>query len=419
MPSKTRRRDAGAGGLYQDARGLWTATVELPTINGQRRRKVIRRKAKADALAELRRLRTELDRTGDLVTASPTLESWLNTWLDRVAAPRLKPRTLAGYRGYIDRYVIPTIGRIRLEKLTAAHVRRMHDHILEQGLSSTTALQAHRILAKALTDAVREGKVSRNVTTLLDAPRRDVAVRDALSAEDAVALLRSVWDRDEGALWATALLAGVRQGERLGITDDMLDLTAGTLTVAWQLQRLRFEHGCARKGQPPRCGRVRAGSCPDRMVTIPAGHEARQVDGGLWLTRPKSRAGWRQVPLAPPLWEILRRYRQTHEPGMAGLVFHRGDGRPIDPSQDAAAWDAALRAAGLPDVVLHSARHTANTLLHALGVDDVTRQKIMGHSSAVVNAGYIHVADPMTRDAMNRLGAALNPAEAPALPGPA
>ena len=408
MPSMTARRGHGEGSIYRRADGLWAAAIALPTTDGRRRRKVITRKNKATLVTEYRRLVAELARTGDLETATPTLEAWMNTWLDRVAAPRLKPRTLATYRGYTTRYIVPTIGRYRLSKLTTDHVRRLHTTMTARGLSSTTALQAHRILAKALTDAVREGRVARNVATLTDAPARAINTRTALTAPEAITLLRSVADRDEGAAWATALMAGVRQGERLGITDDMLNLDAGTLTVAWQLQRLTWEHGCADHGKAPRCGKVRAGYCPQRTVTIPPDQEAVRVRGGLWLTRPKSRAGWRQIPLAQPLWEILRRYRATHAPGLHGLIF-TDDGHPIDPTHDNAAWNAALVRAELPPVVLHSARHTANTLLHSLGVDADTRQKIMGHSSAAVNAGYIHMADPIMRDAMDRLGAVLAP----------
>ena len=385
--------------------------MELPPLAGKRRRKVIRRRDRAAAVTELRRIRTELDRAGDLLTSSPTLDQWLTIWLTRIAAPRLKPRTLATYRSYVTRHISPVIGRYRLDKLTATHVRRMHETIIARGCSSTTALQAHRILGKVLIDAMREGRVGRNVADKqhIDAPRRAVATRSALDADQAIILLRSVADRDEGAHWATALLAGVRQGERLGITADMLDLDAGVLTVAWQLQRLTWEHGCVPAGEPVTCGRVRGGYCPQRTVTIPPDQEVRRVYGGLWLTRPKSRAGWRQVPLAPPLWEILRRYRATHEVGDEGLIFHRGDGHPVDPRADSTAWDSALRDAGLPDVVLHSARHTTATLLYALGVPEQTRMAILGHSSATVTAGYTHVTDREARDAMGRLGSLLYP----------
>jgi integrase len=398
-------REKGTGSIFQrEQDGMWVARLELPSDGTKRRRKTIVRKNKADAIAALREAKRDLERAGDLATSSPTLEQWMNQWLDRIAAPRLKPNTLVAYRGSATRYIVPSIGNVRLDKLTPQHVRKMHDYA-RQGRSSTTALQAHRVLAKALTDAEREGRVTRNVATLVDAPAKAHAVRESLNADEARTLLLSVADDpQQAAMWSVALLAGLRQGERLGLTRDAIDLDEGIITVSWQLQRLKWEHGCGGT-----CGKTRGGSCPDRTVNIPAGQEAHRIHGGLWHLRPKSRAGWRQVPIAPLLHEVLTRYLDDHTPGDRGLVFTRPDGHPIDPSDDTAAWDQSLRDAGLPDVVLHSARHTTATLLHALGADEQTRMQILGHSSATVTAGYTHIANSITADYMGRLGDLLRP----------
>lgn len=394
-------RGKGEGSIfYDDNRGLWTAIMELPPdpSTGNRRRKTIRRKDKGDLLAERSRLLLSLETAGDLTTTSPTLNAWMKTWLDKIAFDQVKPRTLTGYRSYASTYILPSIGRYRLDQLTPSHVRRVHEGIIEQGLSSTTALQAHRILAKCLTDAMREGRVTRNVATLVAAPRKAVAPQKALTAAQAATLLRHVSRDLAGAKWAMALLTGIRQGERLGTTVEHIDIEAGIITVAWALTRIAFHHGCD-PAEP--CGRKRGGNCPQRTVDIPAGMEARQLSGGLWLMRPKSRAGWREVPMAPVLHEIMRRYIEHHGPD--DLVFTRPDGRPIDPSDDYAEWIALLDELGLPRVKLHSARHTAATLLHELGVPDQTRMAILGHSSATVTAGYTRISDAQSRDAMQRL----------------
>jgi len=398
-------REKGTGSIFQrEQDGMWVGRLELPSDGTKRRRKTIVRKRKADVIAELRKAKRDLDRLGDLPTSSPTLEQWTTQWLQRIAAPRLKPNTLAAYRGSVTRYIVPSIGNVRLDQLTPQHVRRMHDYA-RQGRSSTTALQAHRVLAKALTDAEREGRVTRNVATLVDAPAKAHAVRDALDADQARTLLMSTaGDPLHAAMWSVALLGGLRQGERLGLTRDAVDLDAGIITVSWQLQRLAWSHGCGGT-----CGKKRGGNCPSRKVDIPDGQEAHQIHGGLWHLRPKSRAGWRQVPIAPLLHEVLTRYLDDHQPGDRGLIFTRPDGHPIPPRDDTAAWDKSLRDAGLPDVVLHSARHTTATLLHALGADEQTRMQILGHSSATVTAGYTHIANSITAEYMGRLGDLLRP----------
>ena len=405
----TSRRSHGTGSLFQRADGMWIARVYLPSDGGKYRRKQIARARKDDAARALRDMRKELERTGDLPTASPTLATWLDQWHARIVAPTLKPRTAATYRSYIDQHIVPSIGRIRLDRLTVSHVYRMHEAMETKGLSSTTALQAHRVLAKSLGDAEREGRVGRNVAALATAPRKRHAVRPALTAEQAVTLLRSVADDPyQAARWSLALLAGLRQGEALGLTRQALDLDAGLLTVSWQVQRLKWEHGCGKKrdgGWP--CGKGRGGSCPKRTVPIPHDQEAHEV-GGLWLTRPKSLAGWREVPTVGILHEVLTRYASAVAPGMGGLILHRGDGRPIDPRKDTEAWDAALRRAGLPDVPLHSARHTCSSLLAQLGVPEHIRMQILGHSSATVTRGYTHLTGAEAIDAMTRLSGLLD-----------
>lgn len=401
-------RGKGEGSIFEDKeRGLWTAVIELPPdpMTGKRRRKTIRRKDKGDLLEERSRIMLDLDRIGDLPTSSPTLAVWIETWLTRIVAPHLKPKTATGYRSYMQQYVVPSIGRYRLDKLTADHVRRVHETILEQGLSSTTALQAHRILSKCLADAVREGKVPRNVATLVRPPRKAVTQQEVLTLEQAKVLLQHVASRPDGARWAVTLLTGMRIGEQLGITRDALDLDRGVITVAWALSRITYRHGC-----PPDalCGRPRGGNCPQRIEPIPAGMEGRQISGGLWLLRPKSRAGWREVPMPDALVEILRRHVAATEPD--DLIFTRPGGGPIDPSKAWHEWVALLDECGLPRVKLHSARHMAATLLYAMGVPEQTRMAILGHSSATVTAGYTHLSDEQTRDAMQRFGTMLLPA---------
>ncbi|MFD6163746.1 tyrosine-type recombinase/integrase [Oerskovia sp. NPDC060287] len=419
MASKTARRDAGAGALYQDSRGLWTAAVTLPPgPDGKRRRKVVRARTKAAASDKLKKLRADLDRTGDLPTSSPTLEQWMRTWL-KTKSREMKPNSLVAYSGPVDRYILPTLGRYRLDKLTAEHVRRLHAAMLDdRGLSPTTAANAHSILFEALKDAMREGRVTRNVAELVDRPRRAVSTRGALSADNARTLLAHAAPDPSSVHWFVALLAGLRQGERLGLTREAIDLERGVITVIWQLQRLRWAHGCLEpgtaspaKGAQWPCGKVRGGACPRRHVDIPAHHEAIQVEDGLWLTRPKTRAGWREVPMAPLLADVMRRHLESTDPGLGGLVLHRGDpvGRPIDPAADRLVWRDALAAAGLPPVSVHSARHTTATLLHAQGVSQRVRVAILGHASATTTAEYTHVTDAETVEGVQRLGALLSP----------
>ncbi len=402
--AKTARRQRGDGSLYQRADGMWIGSVDLGwTPEGTRRRKTVSSRTQAGALAKLREVRRQIGVYGDVPTRSLTVHDWLERWLRDIASQRIRPRTMDTYRHKVA-LIEEAIGRVRLDRLTPAHVRTVHQRIAGKGLSSTTALQAHRILAAALKDAEREGLVVRNVARLVDAPRKAVSDRSALTSAQAKAVLRGSASDPMAARWALALLYGVRQGEALGLTWECVDLDAGTIDLAWQLQRLTWRHGCGET-----CGRKRGAECPKRNLGAPPGFESRHLEGALCLTRPKSAAGTRVVPLIDPMHELLERQAELSagRPNPHGLVWHDAEGHPLDAKADREAWYAALTSAGAPRIALHGARHTTATLLLELGVDAKVIGSILGHSDVVTTQGYQHVDLSLQRAALDGLGKAI------------
>jgi integrase len=422
--SRSNPRGKGKGAVYQRASdGLWVASLELPPRNGARRRRVLTAKTEPLVIAKLNTAKDELERHGDLPTAGQTLESWLNLWFTTIAVKKIRPKTAATYRTLLERHIIPTIGNVKLSALTSAHIRRVEDAITstpknaskpELGtLSSTTAAQAHRILAVALKYAEREGRVTRNVATLTDAPRRAQRHLRVLSGSDGLRVLQEVSHDRLGSRWAAALLTGARQGELLGLE---IDRVTDEIDLSWQLQRISWEHGCTDS-----CGAKRPSECPQRTITAPADWERRYLTGGLWLSRPKSAAGWRIIPLVDPLKTIIERRLEAaaSEPNPFGLLWtsdlkkvpgrdtYRGelDGSPIDPSTDNAAWHEVLRRAGVGDVRLHDARHTAATLLLDAGVPEPVMLRIIGQSTVTSLRGYQRVDRRLLADAMRALSA--------------
>lgn len=372
----------------------WQATIELPSTDGSRRRKVLRSKDQRELAKKMEQAKKDLLIRGDLHTGDWTVRQWFTYWYNEVVVKTSRPKTAAGYKSVIFNHIIPTIGTVKLEKLTAMHIRKVTDKMIAEGAASTYALNAHRIMSRSLEIALREGRVGRNVAKLMDAPRKTRKEQQAFEVEEAIQVLAHVsHDPVMGARWATGLLTGARRGEVIGLERDRI---GENIDLSWQLQRIIWAHGC---GQPNGkwdngadkypCGVKRGTDCPDRRLDIPADYEYRHVEGGLYLTRPKSNSGWRVLPSFEPLRSILELHVASRPDNPWGLVFTREDNRPIDPDQDTKRWRTVLAETGIQkDVVLHGLRHTAADLLYEAGVPEDLIPLILGHSDRITSRSY-------------------------------
>lgn len=391
-------RGKGEGGVTQRQDGTWCATVELPPgPGGKRRRKYLYAKTKALVLRKMVATRRELGTNGDIATSSTSTEKWMTYWLEKLIAPELRPKTYAAHRAVVNWHIIPNLGRIKLDKLTADRIRDMYDAILATPkkaalrngtppppgtvmLSAAYVGTVHDTLRQALSAAVVEGKLAKSPMDAVKRPKTASKDRKALELDEAIRLLGYIADHPQGALWATFLLTGARRGEVLALEADRV---TDVLDLSWQLQRI------------------------STMDKAPKDYEYRHVVDHLYLTRPKSKRGWRIIPLVPPLKDILERHAELN-PG--GLIFTK-NGKAWNPDEITAAWKKLLRDAGLPDdIVLHGSRHTVVDLLYEAGVPEDVIQEIVGHSSRAMTRGYKSRGNRrQLEDAMNRMSRMLEP----------
>jgi integrase len=364
------RRPRGEGSVYRRADGRWVASLDLGfTPGGKRRRKVLYGRTQPEVREKLRKARNQLLDHGTVAPTAPTVATWMRTWLDEIAAEEVRPTTLPGYRSKVETWIIPVIGRHRLDRLAPEHVRALYRAMRDAGRAESHVRQVHAILKRALKVAVREGKVTRNVAELVNAPSTFVKASEPLTSTEVAAILEAaVGDRLESR-WLVALLLGMRQGECLGLTWDRVDLDAGTLTVDRALARIK--------------GR------------------------GLVMVPVKSKASNRVVPLEGTVLESLQRRQAAYgaeraAPGFTdlGFVWGQANGRPRDPAADWQAWVDLLARAEVERRRLHDARHAAASALASLDVPVDVRMAILGHSTVSMAMHYTHADAARIREAV-------------------
>lgn len=374
------RHTSGESSISKGSDGRWHGYVSMGLKDGGRRdRRHVASASRAEVVRQVRVLEDQREEGVVLVGGrSITVEQWMTLWLDTIAARKVRPSTLVGYRTCLRR-VNEYLGHHRLDRLQPEHLERFYTRLEADGLSATTALLHHRVISRALKVAMQRGRVARNVATLVDAPTARHDEIEPLTNGETRRLLDAARELPNGARWSVALALGLRQGEALGLLWDAVDLDAGTLTVRSALQR--------------------------------------QTGKGLVLVPPKSRAGRRTIKLPDQLTEALRTHRALQlERRMAaanvwedrGFVFCQANGRPIDARRDWQDWKALLQAAGVRDARLHDARHTAATMLLQQGVPARVAMQILGHSQIALTLGtYSHVVPELAQEAADRIGAAL------------
>jgi integrase len=352
---------------------------------------VIRSKDKTVARNKLIELQSQLRDRGDIPTDSTTVQQWFTYWLEQIAVKEVRPKTLAGYRSTVYGHVIPGLGEsTRLNRVNAGHMRALeHRIVVEKKLSSTYAHNAHVIAAASFEVAVKEGRLMRNPAKLVTAPRKNVRDLDVLDLDEALHLLEVIANRPDGARWAMSLLTGARRGEVLGLQRDRV---TDSIDFSWQLQALKHMDG---------------------VPIAAADFEYRHIQGTLFLTRPKSRAGWRVIPLVEPLKSVLERHLESQPDNKWGLVFTEG-GLPRHPEKDSTAWRDLMQATfgAHRSVRLHDLRHAAVDLMYLAGVPEDLIIEVVGHSTRAMTRSYKSRGNQdRLRAALQAYGAMLTPAE--------
>ena len=391
------RAPNGASSIYQGNDGAWHGRVTMGVRDdGRPDRRHVRAKTRADVTRKVRELEKQRESGHVTRPGRPwTLAQWLTHWVDTIAAPAVRFKTLEGYRTAVRRHLIPGLGAHRLDRLQPEHFEKLYARMLAAGLSAGTAHQVHRAARTALNEAVRRGHIARNPVQLAKAPRLTEAEVEPLSVDDVRQLLAAALDRRNGARFALALALGLRKGEALALQWRDVDLDTGTLVIRRALQRRPWQHGCGGT-----CARKRGADCADRH------------GGGLVEVEVKSRAGRRGVGLPDPLVDLLRAHHEAQDEERrragqlwdeGGWVFTQPTGRPIAPRADHDDWKALRAAAGARDARLPDARHTAATVLLLLGVPDRTVMGLMGWSQSAMTVRYQHLTAAIRRDVAAQL----------------
>ncbi len=275
---------------------------------------------------------------------------------------------------YVDRFLIPDLGRVKLGRLTAREVRLYLDSLRRREVGTRSIRYVHATLRAALEDAMREELLDKNVAKLVRPPSVPRQERVPLTVEEIQVLFKATRDDRLHAFFVVMALLGLRRSELLGLRWEDVDLVAGTLQVRRGLHR---------------------------------------IDGKLRVMETKTPRSRRTIPLPPLVLDRLHEHSSAQEaerlrlaarwPDL-GFVFTTPIGTPIDPDNCSKLVRAGMVKAGVRVVRMHDFRHGCVSVLMGLGVPPRTVMEIVGHSALEMTMNvYAHVTLDDKREALGRL----------------
>jgi integrase len=285
-----------------------------------------------------------------------------------------RPATYALYETNIRLYLIPALGGRQLSRLSVSAVQMFLNQRLERGDSVGKVQIMRTVLSAALTRAVREELIPRNVARLVELPPWERGTIQPWSAEEAKCFLAAARPDPLYPAFVLLLLYGLRRGESLGLRWSDIDFDADTIRIRQQLLRVR---------------------------------------GQLILGPVKTNAGNRDLSLLDLVHEALRQQivRQAEYQLAMGsawpdidLVFTTRTGRSVEPRNLVRSFRRICEDSQIRLIKVHHVRHTVGSLLKDLRVPARDAQAILGHARISTTLEiYTNVDEQARRDALTRL----------------
>ncbi|MFC9910461.1 tyrosine recombinase XerC [Streptomyces sp. NPDC127197] len=397
------KRGNGEGSIYPYKNG-YAAYVWVTKPDGKRARKYAYGKTREEVHEKWLNLHAEAKK-GPVATRHRTVAAFLTYWLDSVVKPNLAPLTYVSYEGCVRLYIAPHLGPKRLDRLTVRDIREWLTKLATvcqccaqgkdakrdvahrkccaigeccESYPSRRVIQAARdALRAALTHAVTEEEISKNVASLVKVPKPRRRRIKPWSVAEASQFLTDAAARDDHlfAAWVLVLCLGLRRGEVLGLTWKSVDFEQGELYVDHQIQRAgrQILH------------RETKTEDSDDFLPLPA------LCLKALRMRRAQQSGDRKA--AGELWQ------DSHD-----LIFTTKYGTPIEPGNMTRMFALRARRAGLRVIPLRNTRHTCSSLLVALKVHPKVAQRILRHSQiAMTMEVYAEASEEEVRAAIGKL----------------
>lgn len=289
------------------------------------------------------------------------VDAWFDYWISikkRIA----KPNTIRNYTERYNRNIKPVIGNKTLCSVNPIHCQKIMTNMADEGYRTSTIYQTRIALYNMLDYAYQNNVIIKNpcnrmVSSNIGKPSEK---KEALTLQNQRLFLKTIRGNTYEYQYRFLLQTGLRTGEMIGLKWSDIDFEKRTLTVNRSME-YRYSVGEWRIGEP------------------------------------KSKSGYRTVPLTQEAIELLKKQKKRNNSFQniliewVDFVFLCKKGTPVKNSTYDTMLFKLCDKAKIPRFSMHVLRHTFATRCIEAGMKPKTLQTILGHSNIGITMNlYVH-----------------------------
>ena len=308
---------------------------------------------------------TYIDQHSDLDQATDMLvDAWFDYWIG-IKKQTVRPNTVRNYSERYERNIKSVIGNKLLTDVKPIHCQKIFLDMADEGYKTTTIYQT-RIALYNMFEFARENDVlianpcKKSLKSDMGKPSDK---KEALTIDVQKKFLEAVVGYSYENQYRFVLQTGLRTGELIGLRWSDIDFENRTMKIERTME-YRYKVGEWRVGPP------------------------------------KSKSGYRTIPLTDEAIRILENQRSKNKSlklvpiEWKDIVFLCRKGTPVKNSTYDTGLFKYCDRVGIPRFSMHVLRHTFATRCIEGGMKPKTLQKILGHSNIGITMNlYVHITE--------------------------
>lgn len=302
-------------------------------------------------------------------------KDWLYDWLENYIKPSSKIKTCERYTEIIERHIIPHLGNVEIDELSALTIQKYVTYLSTKGnlktgksLAPNSVNAIITIVQNSLKTAYNFGCVKVYVGDKIKRPKVREKKVECFSSAEQKQIETYIKERKTKLFGIVlCLYTGIRIGELLALEWTDVDFENAELHVNK--------------------------TCYD-------GKDKNGVFGRI-VDTPKTSSSIRTIPLPrqimPLLWEVKKNSHSIY-------VISNGE-KPIAIRSYQRSFELVLKKLNISHKGFHSLRHTFATRALECGMDVKTLSEILGHKNSTVTLDrYVHSLMEHKKEMMDKLG---------------